>query len=63
MPEFTTMFRDLGTVPTIIGFAIVALIIYSIVFGGKGGKGGGSGSSSGGSSSGGTSSGGTTPTA
>jgi len=43
MPEFSTLFRDLGTGQTIIGIAIIALIGYSIIKGGKGkgkGKGG-----------------------
>ena len=50
MPEISTMFRDLGTAPTIIGFIIIAVIIFSLLKGGKGkGKGGsstGNGSSS-----------------
>ena len=52
MPEISTMFRDLGTAPTIIGFIILAVIIFSLLKGGKGkGKGGGSSSTGNGSSS------------
>lgn len=48
MPEISTIFRDYGNVPTIIAIGFIALIIYSIMKGGKNSKGGngtGSGSS------------------
>lgn len=48
--DITSLVRDLGAGPLIIGLAIVAILIYSLFFSGKGGKSGGSGSSSGGSS-------------
>lgn len=52
MPEISTMFRDLGTAPTIIGFIIIAVIIFSLLKGGKGkGKGGSSNTGNGSSSS------------
>ena len=38
------MIRDLGLFPTVLGFAFIALIIYSIIKGGKGGSGNGKGS-------------------
>ena len=52
MPDFSTVLRDFGTVPTIICAAFIVLIVYSIIKGG-GGKGKGNGKSSG--------TGGTTP--
>ena len=52
MPDFSTVFRDLGTVPTIICIGFVVLIGYSIIKGGSGsGKNGGSSSSNSSSSS------------
>ena len=52
MPEISTMFRDLGTAPTIIGFIIIAVIIFSLLKGGNGkGKGGSSNTGNGSSSS------------
>lgn len=51
MPEISTMFRDLGTAPTIIGFIIIAVIIFSLLKGGKGKGNGGSSSTGNGSSS------------
>lgn len=56
---FDTFFRDMGTVPAILGFAVLALIAYSIV---KGGKGSGKGSSGSSSSSSGSSTSSTPPT-
>lgn len=47
MPDFSTLFRDLGTGPTLIGIGFIALLVYAIV---KGGKGSNSGSGSNGSS-------------
>ena len=51
MPEISTMFRDLGTAPTIIGFIIIAVIIFSLLKGGKGKGNGGSSNTGNGSSS------------
>ena len=47
MPDFSTIFRDLGAGPTIIGVGIIALIVFSILKGGSG-KGNGSSKSNGG---------------
>ena len=55
MIDITSLVRDLGAAPLAIGIGVVALLVYSII---KGGKSGGSGSSSSGSSS---SGGSTTP--
>lgn len=51
MIDITSLVRDLGAVPLAIGIGVVALLVYSIVKGGKGGKSGGSGSSSSGGGS------------
>ena len=47
----TALIESLGLGKFLIGCAFLALLIYSIVGGGKGGKGGSGGSSSSGSSS------------
>ena len=44
MLDFSTFFRDMGTIPAIIGIIFVVLLIVAILGGGKG-KGNGSGSS------------------
>jgi len=51
MIDITSLVRDLGAGPLAIGIGVVALLVYSIVKGGKGGKSGGSGSSSSGGGS------------
>lgn len=48
MPDLSTIFRDLGTVPTLVGLAFIALLVYSIAKGGS--KDSGNGSKGGGSS-------------
>lgn len=46
MLDFSTMIRDLGVGPTIIGAVILALLIYSLISGGGKGKGGQGGTGS-----------------
>ena len=46
MTFFSELFRDFGVFGTIVSFAFIALLFYSIFFGGKGGEGGKGGSSS-----------------
>ncbi len=47
MIDLTSLVRDLGAVPLAFGIGVVALLVYSLL---KGGKGGSSGNSSNGGS-------------
>jgi len=47
MDFISNLFNTFGTIPTLIAFAIIALLFYSIIKGGKG-NGGGQGNGTGG---------------